>query len=106
MGTGRRRCPFSAQEALAAEYRTALRRLERNSRLPAALRTTRHGLGFGVAARGALALGFTVLTTLRLVFKILVVEEVLFSRCEYELCSAVYTLEDAVLKLRHSNCAP
>jgi hypothetical protein len=28
-------------------------------------------------------------------------EEVLFSRCEYEIGSAVYTLEDAVLKVRH-----
>jgi hypothetical protein len=34
------------------------------------------------------------------------VEEMLFSRCEYKFCSAVYTLEDAVLELRHSNCAP
>jgi hypothetical protein len=34
------------------------------------------------------------------------VEEVLFSRCEYEICSAVYAFEDAVLKLRHITCAP
>src|ERR1043166_873906 len=30
----------------------------------------------------------------------------LLSRCEYEICSAVYTFEDAVLKLRHITCAP
>jgi hypothetical protein len=53
-----------------------------------------------------LALGLAVLTALGFVLEILVVEEVLFSRCEYELCSAVYTNEDAVLKLRHSNVAP
>jgi hypothetical protein len=34
------------------------------------------------------------------------VEEVLFSRCENEICSAINALEDAILKLRHSNCAP
>jgi hypothetical protein len=28
-------------------------------------------------------------------------EEVLFSRCKYEIRSAIDTLEDAVLKLRH-----
>jgi hypothetical protein len=53
-----------------------------------------------------LALGLAILTALGLVLEILVVEEVLFSRCEYEFCSAVYTREDAVLKLRHSNVAP
>jgi hypothetical protein len=53
-----------------------------------------------------LAFGLAVLTTLGLVLEILVVEEVLFSRCEYKLCAAVYTREDAVLKLRHSNVAP
>jgi hypothetical protein len=30
----------------------------------------------------------------------------LFSRCKDEICSAIYTLENAILKLRHSNCAP
>jgi hypothetical protein len=34
------------------------------------------------------------------------VEEVLFSRCEYKIRSAVHALKDAVLKLRHSNSAP
>jgi hypothetical protein len=53
-----------------------------------------------------LALGLAILTALGFVFKILVVEEVLFSRCEYKFCAAVYTREDAVLKLRHSNVAP
>jgi hypothetical protein len=40
---------------------------------------------------------------LGLVLKVLVVEEVLFSRCEDEIGSTVYAFEDAVLKLRHSN---
>jgi hypothetical protein len=34
------------------------------------------------------------------------VEEMLFSRCENEICSAVYTLEDAILKLRHRPPCP
>jgi hypothetical protein len=33
-------------------------------------------------------------------------EEVLFSRCKYKFCSAIHALEDAILKIRHSNCVP
>jgi hypothetical protein len=32
------------------------------------------------------------------------VEEVLFSRCKYKIRSAVHTLENSVLKLRHNLC--
>jgi len=53
-----------------------------------------------------LPFGLAILATFGFVLEILVVEEVLFSRCEYEICSAIYTLEDAILELRHSNCAP
>jgi hypothetical protein len=49
-----------------------------------------------------LAFRLTVLTALRLVLEVLVVEEVLFSRCKYEIRSAVNALEDSILKLRHS----
>ena len=87
-----RRGAFSAQEAFAAKDGPALSRLEGNRGFPAALRTTRHGFGLGVTTRGALAFGLAVLTTLGLVLEILVVEEVLFSRCENEIRSAVYTL--------------
>ena len=52
--------------------------------------------------RRTLALGLAGLAALGFVLEILVVEEVLFSRCEYEICSAIYALENAVLKLRHS----
>ena len=55
---------------------------------------------------GALALDFAVLAPFGLVLEVLVVEEVLFSRCKYEICSAINALENAILKLRHSNCAP
>jgi hypothetical protein len=48
-----------------------------------------------------LALGLASLAPLRLVLEVLVMEEMLFSRCKYEIRSAIYALEDAVLKLRH-----
>jgi hypothetical protein len=38
---------------------------------------------------------------LGLILEILVVEEVLFSRCEYEIRVAIHAFEYAVLKLRH-----
>ena len=34
--------------------------------------------------------------------KVFVVEEVLFSRCEYEICPAVDALEDTILEFRHN----
>jgi hypothetical protein len=63
------------------------------------------GHGFGLSETAStLALGFASLAALWLVFKVLVVEEVLFSRCEHEICTAVYALQYSVLKLRHSLC--
>jgi hypothetical protein len=74
---------------------------------PTALRAGGHGFRLGKAPAGTtLALGFTSLAPFGFVLEILVVEEVLFSRCEYEICPAVCALENAVLKLRHSNLAP
>src|SRR6266568_8917539 len=83
-------CCFPGEEALAAVDRAALRWLEGNRGLPPALRAHRHRFGFGEPATGrTLAFGFTGLATLRFVFEILVVEEVLFSRCKYEIRSAI-----------------
>ena len=98
-----RRSRLPAQEAFPAVYRPALSRLKRHCRLPAALGARRHGLRFGKArpARRSLAFGLTRFATLGLVLEVLIVEEVLFSRCEYEICSAVYAFEDAVLKIWH-----
>ena len=48
-----------------------------------------------------MALGLAILTALGLIFEVLVVEEMLFSRCEYKICCAIDALEDAILKLRH-----
>jgi len=66
------------------------------------LRTLGHGFGFGKTGPGrSLALGLACLAALGLIFEILVVEEVLFSRCEYEIRAAIDAFENAVLKLRH-----
>jgi hypothetical protein len=71
------------------------------------LRACGHGFRFReTRTRSALALGFASLAALWLVLEILVMEEVLFSRCKNEICPAVCALENAVLKLRHINVAP
>jgi len=102
-----RRGYLSAEETFAAVNRSTLCRLEGHRGFPTALRAGGHGFRFGKArGRRTLAFGFAILTPLGFVFEILVVEEVLFSRCKDEICSAIYTLEDAILELRHSNCAP
>jgi hypothetical protein len=102
-GHGRGRS-FAVQKALPAIDGAALSRFERNGGFAPALGTRGHGFRFGEAtATGAGPFLFTGFTALRLVLEVLVVEEVLFSRCEDKVCSTVYTFEDAVLKLRHSN---
>jgi hypothetical protein len=84
---------LATEEAFPAIYRAALCRFEWHRGFPTALRARGHGLGFGKAPAGtALALGFTVFAALRLILEIFIVEEVLFSRCENEICSAVYAL--------------
>jgi hypothetical protein len=61
-----------------------------------------HGLGFSETGTGrTLALGLACLAAFGFIFEILVVEEVLFSRCEYEIRAAIDALENAILKLRH-----
>jgi hypothetical protein len=83
------RC-LAAEEALAAKYRTTLSGFERNCGFPTALRTGGKGFGFATSCgRSALALGLAGLAALWLVFEVLIPEEVLFPRCEYELCSAI-----------------
>jgi hypothetical protein len=95
---------LAGQEALATEDRTPLCWFERDSGLPSALRAGGHGFTLGEAsatAAGALTLGLAGLAALGLVFEILIVEKVLLARSEDEIRTAVYTLEDAILKLRH-----
>ena len=48
-----------------------------------------------------MTLGLAILTALRFILEVFVVEEVLFSRCEYKICCAIDALEDAILKLGH-----
>ena len=100
------RVRFPAQEAFPAVHRPPLCRLERNRRLTPALGATGHRFGFSVSAARSLPLGLAWLAALRFVLEVFVVEEVLFSRCEYKFCSAIYALEGAILKLRHIHLAP
>jgi len=46
-------------------------------------------------------LGLAILTALGLILEVFVMEEVLFSRCEYKIGTAIDALEDAILKLGH-----
>src|SRR5436309_4446777 len=81
---------LAAQETFAAIYRTSLGGFERHRGFTAALRAGGHGFAFGetAAAGCALALGHARFAALGLVPEVLVVEEVLLSRCEYKICSA------------------
>lgn len=102
----RRGC-LPAQETLAAVYWPALSWLEWYRGVPTALGAGSHRLRLAKArGRTALALCLAILAALGFVLEVFVVEEVLFSRCEYKVCSAVNAFEDSVLKLRHSSCAP
>jgi len=51
-------------------------------------------------------LGLAILTALGLILEVLVVEEVLFSRCEYKIRTTIDALEDAILKLGHIQWFP
>ena len=53
-----------------------------------------------------MTLGLAILAALGLVFEVFVVEEMLFSRCEYKIRCAIDALEDAILKLRHIQLFP
>ena len=76
---------FAAQEAFPAEDGTPLGRPEGNRSFAAALGAIGDRFGLAGSSGRALPLAFASLTALRLVVKILVMEEVLFSRGEYEL---------------------
>jgi hypothetical protein len=91
--SGYRRRALTTQKALATEHRTPLGGLEGNRGFPAALGAGGHGFGLAEStAASALALSLAPLTAFGFVLEILVVEEVLFSRCKYEVCPAIYAL--------------
>jgi hypothetical protein len=104
--TDARAARFPAQETFPAIHRATLSRFKGDCGFTAALRARGHGFGFGEPAtttpRRTLALGLTAFAALRLILEVLVVEEVLFSRCKDEICSAIDALEDAVLEFRHT----
>jgi hypothetical protein len=100
--TRRRALSLTGQEAFAAKYRTSLGWFEWDRGLAAALRAGGHGFALREpSAARALALGLARLATLRFILEVLVVEEMLFSRCEDKIRSAVYALKGSILKLRH-----
>jgi len=103
LAAGRSRRCLPALEALAAIHRAPLRGLEGHGGLAPALgaRSMRFGPG-ETGPRTTLALGLARFATLGLVLEILVVVKVLFTRREHKLCTAVHTLEDAILKFRHN----
>jgi hypothetical protein len=97
---------FAAEEALATKDRAALGRLEGNGSFPAALRATGYRFGFAGTERRALALALASLAALGLILEVLVVEEMLLSRCENKFRSAIYAFENAILKIRHKHLCP
>jgi hypothetical protein len=51
-------------------------------------------------------LGLAILAALGLILKVFVMEEMLFSRCEYKIGCTIDALEHAILKLRHIQLFP
>jgi hypothetical protein len=82
-------------EALAAEDRTALGRLEGHSGFRAAIRTGSAGLGaYGCSTRGAL--GLALLASFGIVLKLFVVEKQLLASGEYKLIPAIHTFQNLI----------
>jgi hypothetical protein len=99
---GARRLRFPALEALAAVNRAALGRPEWNGRFAATLRADRCGLrSRGARRRRPLPLYLARLAALWLIFKVLVVEEMLLSRRKNKLSPAIRALDNSILKLWH-----
>jgi len=97
---------FAREETLAAKNRAALGGLKRNCGFPPALRAGGHGLTLSETASRTLALRLTTFAALGLILEILVVKKVLLPRGKYEVRSAIYAFEDAILKLRHGLVSP
>ena len=99
---GARRLCFPAKKTLATVDRATLGRPEGNRSFPAALRANGGRLGPRRSGRRrSLPLELARLTALWLIFEVLVVEEVLLSRRENELCPAISALNHSILELWH-----
>jgi hypothetical protein len=93
---------FPALETLAAVNRTALGGPEGNGRFAATLRTDRCCFrARGAGRRRPLPLHLARLAALRLIFEVLIVEEMLLSRRENKLRPTIGALDDSILKLWH-----
>src|SRR4051812_16004353 len=97
---------FPGLEAFLAEHGAPLRRFERHGGFFAARRTRRdrfHPFARHTGAdRASRPLALTGLAALRLVFEVLVGEELLFTRRPDELRRAIHAPEDPVLELHRS----
>jgi hypothetical protein len=94
---------FPAQETFPAIYRAPLRWFEWNRCLAPTLRARSHCFCFGKAP-SALPLRFARLAALGFILEILVVEEMLFSRREHKVSTAIYAFQYSILELRHNRC--
>jgi hypothetical protein len=92
---------FSALETLATVNRAALGRPEGNRRFAATLRADRCCFRSRGAGRRSLPLHLARLAALRLIFEVLIVEEMLLSRRENKLRPTIGALDDSILKLWH-----
>jgi len=96
-----------ALEALPAEYRAALSGLKRDGGFAAAVRALGHGFHPSrPAGRVPRSLCFACLATLRLILESLVVEEMLFTRGEYKIRTAIHAGKLPILELCHSPVLP
>src|SRR5205807_9458264 len=99
------RNPFALLEAFAAKHRASLGWSEGNRSF--ALASRANGLGFHPLVVASplrkperlSAFFFALLTTLRFVFELFIVEEKLLTGREHEVCAAVDTLENLILEL-------
>ena len=96
------RLRLAAQETLPAVHRPPLCRLEWHGGFAAALRANSHGFRLAGARYARLPLALASFAALGLVLEVLVMEEVLFSRCENKFRSAFRALENPILELRHN----
>jgi hypothetical protein len=90
------RSPFRL-ETVAAEYRTTLRRQERNGRLRPALRAGRARLRTHAGGAGS-TFGLARLTSLRVIAELLLVEKQLLSRGKNKFPATIDTLQDFIGK--------
>jgi hypothetical protein len=94
-------------EARPAEHRAALRGLEGNRRFRGALRTDRPGLGADTISGSSHTLDLALLTTLWIVFELLIVKEELLAGGKDKVVTAIRTFQNLIdeIHTRPPECA-